>query len=92
MTEGLKDLVINGISVVVVIYGVLEALKQAGWLKSTLAPVIALAIGLIISSAYALVPEATGVAVRGLSLGIAAGVLYAGVKKNAENAKGDRDG
>lgn len=84
--DGLKDLVIDGISMAVVIYGLLEAVKQTGKLRTEWAPSIALGLGVLFSVAYALIPTATSIVVRGLSIGLGASIAYAGVRKSMANA------
>lgn len=86
MPEGLKDLIVNGVSAVAVIYGVLEALKQAKLIKSEYAPLLAIGIGIVCSIAVWLMPQIAGVVLLGAGLGIAASVGYAGLKKAANNA------
>lgn len=86
LPKGLMDLAISGVSIVVVIYGVIEALKQAGFLKPNLAPLVALGIGAATSIAYALAPGATDVVIRGVAAGVGASLAYAGFKKAASNA------
>ena len=86
MPEGLKDLIVNGVSVVAVIYGVIEALKQAGLLRSSIAPLVAIGIGVVCSVANSLFPQATSIVLLGAGLGIMASIGYAGLKKAADNA------
>jgi hypothetical protein len=81
--EGLSDLIINGVSAVVVIYGVIEALKQAHLIKNEYAPLLSIGIGVGVSVANALYPNATGVALVGVNLGVFASMVYAGFKKRA---------
>lgn len=80
------DLVINGLSTAAVIYGVLEALKRARWVPSDVAPLLAIAIGIVISSAWAFAPATTEVVVRGAAVGVLATTAYAGVKYNAKGS------
>ncbi len=87
LPDGLKDLIVSGVSVVAVIYGVLEAVKQAGWLPAKFAPVAAIAIGVGCAVANWLCPEPTGVVILGVSLGVAAGLFYAGFKRASDNAR-----
>lgn len=79
------DLVINGFSVVAVIYGVIQAAKMLG-LSDKVAPAAAIGAGVVASAGYALAPGATEVVVRGAALGVAAMVGYAGVKKTSNNS------
>jgi len=90
--EGLKDLIVAGVSVVAVIYGLLEAVKQAGWLAPKYAPIAAIVIGVICAVANWLCPEPTQVVILGVSLGVAAGIGYAGFKKQAANSKREGEG
>ena len=78
------DLVINGFSVVAVIYGVIQAAKMLG-LSDKVAPAAAILAGVVASVGYALVPAAAEVIIRGAALGVAASVGYAGFKKTATN-------
>lgn len=87
LPDGLKDLVLSGVSVVVVIYGLLEALKQAGLLVPKYAPLLAIGLGVGCSLANLFFPELTAVVILGIGLGVAASLGYAGFKKNATNAK-----
>lgn len=79
------DLLINSVSVVAVIYGVIQAAKMLG-LNEKVAPAAAIGVGVFASVGYALFPVAAEVVLRGAALGVAASVGYAGFKKTASNA------
>jgi hypothetical protein len=81
--EGLTDLIVNGVSAVVVIYGVIEALKQAHLLKNEYAPLLSIGIGVGVATANALYPAGTGIVLMGANLGVFASMVYAGFKKRA---------
>jgi hypothetical protein len=81
--EGLTDLIVNGVSAVVVIYGVIEALKQAHLIKNEYAPLLSIGIGVGVAVANSLYPTGTGVVLMGINLGVFASMVYAGFKKRA---------
>jgi len=84
---GLQDLLINGVSVGLVIYAIIEALKQARKMTGEWAPLTALGIGVVFSVAQWLAPEPTAVVVRGLGVGAITSLGYAAVKKAMSNSK-----
>lgn len=79
------DLVINGVSVIAVVYGLIQAAKTLG-LSEKVAPAAAILLGIVASAGYALAPTATEVVIRGAALGVGASIGYAGFKKTATNA------
>lgn len=84
------DLIINGASVIAIIYGLIEALKQAEWLPTKYARLAALFIGMAASVSIGLWPVPMELVVRGLALGVVASTGYAGIKKGAQDT-GDSD-
>lgn len=87
LPAGLQDLIVNGVSVGLVIFAIIEALKQARKLPADFAPLLALGIGVVFSLAQWLAPEPTAVVVRGLGVGAVTSLGYAGIKKAMTNSK-----
>lgn len=90
MPDGLRDLFMNGVSVVAVIYGTIEALKRPKMIKTKYAPLIAIAMGIACNIAIWLVPKIAEVVLMGAGLGIGASIGYSGFKKAMNGPGGEK--
>ena len=80
---------VAGVSAVVVIIGIIEALKGIFNLEPKYAPIVAVALGLIASLGltYYGDTEAFGAIIRGLAVGLSAVGLHSGSKNVVEKYK-----
>lgn len=78
--------IVAGVSVIGVVLGVVEALKQAGLLPSRYAALAAALLGAIITSAVGIADASFSVIsiLTGIALGLSASGLYSGVKAVTE--------
>ncbi len=79
------DVVIDGVSLVFAIAGLIWAARFAGWPPDRLAPITALGLGVVLVAGHSLAPAAVSLGVRGIAAGVVAAGGYAAVKKMVNN-------
>lgn len=79
------DVVIDGVSLIFSIAGLIWAARFAGWPSDRYAPLSAVGLGVFGVSLHAFAPGAASLAVRGIAAGVIAAGGFAGIKKVVTN-------
>lgn len=80
------DVVIDGVSLIFAVAGLIWAARFAGWPPDRLAPLAAVTLGVAGVAGYTLAPAVVSVAVRGIAAGVVAAGGFAGIKKMLTNS------
>ncbi|MHB9144169.1 MAG: hypothetical protein ACYC5Y_02400 [Symbiobacteriia bacterium] len=80
------DVMVDGVSLVFAIAGLIWAVRFAGLLSDRHAPMLAIALGVVFVGGLYLVPGVLTPIVRGIAAGTVASGGYAGVKKMVTNS------
>lgn len=79
------DVMVDGVSLVFSIAGLIWAVRFTGWPSDRYAPISAVILGVVLVAGYSVAPAVFGTLVRGIAAGTMAAGGYAGVKKMVTN-------